>query len=76
MKTAKKKTVVKRKPSLPKLADTAEICRDLSAMAGPMADPRRREKIYKAVRQLQLLDKLATDAGLLPRVGQTAQVRE
>lgn len=66
MKKAKKKTAVKGKPSPPKLADTAELCRDLSAMAGVMADPRRREKIYKAVRQLQLLDKLAVEAGLLP----------
>lgn len=65
MKTAKKKTV-KRKPSPPQLVDTIELCKELVAMAGFMADPRRREKIYKAVRQLQLLDKLAAQAGLLP----------
>lgn len=65
MKKAKKKTAVKRKPSLPRLVDTIELCKELSAMAGFMDNAWRREKIYKAVRQLQLLDKLATEAGLL-----------
>lgn len=66
MKKAKKKTAVKRKPSPPRLVSTNELCKELVAMAGFMADPRRQEKIYKAVRQLQLLDRLAVEAGLLP----------
>jgi hypothetical protein len=34
-------------------------------MAGVIENPKVREKIYKAVRQLQLLDQLAVEAGLL-----------
>ena len=60
-----KKPTAKRKPSPPKLADTTELCKDIAAIAGTIDDRRTREKIYKAVRQLQLLDKLAVEAGLL-----------
>lgn len=61
------KKITKRKPSLSKLVNTEELCKDLVRMAGFMLDPKKRDKIYKAVRQLQLLDKVAADAGILPR---------
>lgn len=65
MKKSKQK-VVKRKSSPPKLVDTIDLCKELVAMAGFIEDRRVQEKIYKAVRQLQLLDKLAAEAGILP----------
>lgn len=71
MRTTKRKVPAKRKPQPPKLVDTTELCKDLVRMAGFMADdPRRQEKIYKAVRQLQLLDQLASEAGLLQTNGE------
>lgn len=66
MRKPKKKTAVKRKPSPPKLMDTIELCKDLVAMAGLLEDRRAAEKIYKAVRQLQLLDEAAKNASILP----------
>ena len=66
----KKKSVPNRKPSTPRLVDTVELCKELVVLAAFVENPKAQEKIYKAVRQLQLLDKLATDAGLLPRAGQ------
>lgn len=51
-----KKIVIKRKKAKPKLIDTHGLCKDLVAMAGFLEDRRLALKIYKAVRQLQLLD--------------------
>ncbi len=48
----------------PATIDTEELCKELVRLAA-FAEPKLRDKIYKAVRQLQLLDKLAADAGLL-----------
>jgi hypothetical protein len=62
----KKKSSTKRKPSPPKLVDTIELCKELVIMAAFVDNARVQEKIYKAVRQLQLLDRLAAKAGLLP----------
>ena len=59
-----KKAPAKRKPSSPRRVDTTELCKKLVAMAGFLEDKRVQEKIYKAVRQLQLLDKAASEAGL------------
>lgn len=56
-----KKTNYKTPPAT---IDTVELCKELVAHAA-FAEPKLRDKIYKAVRQLQLLDKLAADAGLL-----------
>lgn len=61
-----KKKPAKRKPSPPKLVDTIELCKELVIMAAFVGNWRVQQKIYKAVRQLQLLDKLAAEAGLLP----------
>ena len=61
----KKKKPLKRKPSPPKMVDTMELCKDLVVMAAFVENSKVQDKIYKAVRQLQLLDKLATEAGLL-----------
>jgi hypothetical protein len=65
MKTAKKKSAIKRRPPPPKPVDTTELCKELVAMAAFIPSQRLQDKIYKAVRQLQLLDKLVADAGLL-----------
>lgn len=54
-----KKTKYKTPPSA---VDTTELCKELVAMAGFLEDKRVQEKIYKTVRQLQLLDKLVADA--------------
>lgn len=56
-----KKTEYKTPPAL---VDTTELCKEIVVLAA-FAEPKLRDKIYKAVRQLQLLDKLAADAGLL-----------
>jgi hypothetical protein len=66
MKHSKKKVLPKRKPSPPSLIDTTELCKELVMMAAFVGNSHVEQKIYKAVRQLQLLDKLATEAGLLP----------
>jgi len=66
MKRPKKKPARKRKPSPPKLQDTTELCKELVAMAGLLEDTYVAQKIYKAVRQLQLLDEAANNAGVLP----------
>lgn len=52
-----KKIIPKRKPSPPKLVNTTELCKELVAMAAFVTNPHVKAKIYKAVRQLQLLDK-------------------
>jgi len=57
---------MKKAKPLPAVLDTAELCKELVIMAGFVVNPKIRETIYKAVRQLKLLDKLAVDAGILP----------
>jgi hypothetical protein len=57
--TLKKKAVTKRRPPQPMRVDTNELCKELVAMAAFVDSPHVQEKIYKAVRQLQLLDRLA-----------------
>lgn len=63
-----KKVAAKRRPSPPALVNTDDLCKTLVALAAFALhdNPRAQAKIYKAVRQLQLLDKLAADGGLLP----------
>ncbi len=51
MKTAKKKAAV--------VADTMKLCEDLVRMAALIENKAVQQKIYKAVRQLQLLEQLA-----------------
>ncbi len=70
MKKTMRKVPTMRKPSVPQPVDTIELCKDLVRMAGFLEDRRGQEKIYKAVRQLQILDKLAAEAGLLQTNGQ------
>lgn len=69
MKRPKKKIVIKRKPSRPRLMDTAKLCKELVALAAFALydNPAASAKIYEAVRQLQLLDKSAIEAGLIHR---------
>ncbi len=54
MKTAKKKAAV--------VADTMKLCEDLVRMAAFIENKAVQQKIYKAVRQLQLLEQLAAPA--------------
>ena len=49
---------------MPSKCDTIELCKELVTMAAFVDNTRVRDKIYKAVRQLQLLDKIAIEAGL------------
>lgn len=58
----KKSKKAVRKPSSSKPVITHDLCIELVAMAGFVEDRRVRERIYKAVRQLQILDKLVADA--------------
>ena len=76
MKLTRKKVLPKRKYSPPKLVDTVDLCKELVAMAAfSLSDnPRAQAKIYKTVRQLQLLDKLAAEAGVLPKKALTARL--
>lgn len=61
----------KRKP-LPKKAVAArkmsshDLCMSLAAIGGLAEDEVTRFNIYEAVRRLQLLEKAAVEAGLLP----------
>lgn len=68
MKRPAKKTAKK----LPKAASQArrmsshDLCVSLTSIAGFAEDEDTSFKIYEAVRRLQLLEKAAVDAGLLP----------
>ena len=53
---------LKRSPRPPAKVDTTVLCKELVIMAGFLEDRRVAEKIYKAVRQLQILDKLASES--------------
>ncbi len=55
MKTARKKAAV--------VADTMKLCDDLVRMAACIENKTVQQKIYKAVRQLQLLEQLAPTNG-------------
>jgi len=66
MRKPKKKATPKRKASPPRRIDTMELCKELVAMAGLLDNRYVAHKIYKAVRQLQLLDQVAKSAGILP----------
>ncbi len=54
MKTAKQKVAV--------VADTMKLCDDLVRMAAFIENKAVQQKIYKTVRQLQLLEQLAAPA--------------
>lgn len=44
-------------------ADTMKLCEDLVRMAAFIENKKVQQKIYKAVRQLQLLEQLAAPGG-------------
>jgi len=54
--TKKAKKITKWESSNSKLVDTNDLCKQLVAIAGFIEDRHAAMKIYKAVRQLQLLD--------------------
>lgn len=62
MRRTKVKSGPKPKYLRPAPVNTEELCKELVAMAGFLDDKRVAEKIYKAVRQLQILDKLASES--------------
>lgn len=62
----KKKAAPKRKPTPPRKMSSHDLCMDLAAIGGFVEDEATRFKIYEAVRRLQLLEKAAVEAGLLP----------
>lgn len=67
-----KRPAKKAAKKLPKAASQArrmsshDLCLSLTVIAGFTDDQRASFKIYEAVRRLQLLEKAAIDAGLLP----------
>lgn len=63
----KKKVVAKRSPAPPRKMRTDDLCKALAGIAAfHVTDPHAQMKIYEAVRRLQMLDKVATEAGILP----------
>ncbi len=64
----KKQKKPKRPASKPMLMLSDELCKQLVAMAAFSLhdNPKAQQLIYKAVRQLQLLDAEAMKAGILP----------
>lgn len=65
--TKKKKTPPKRKPNPARKMSSFELCASLSGIAAfHVEDKASQMKIYEAIRRLQLLEKAAVEAGLLP----------
>lgn len=70
MKIKRKKAAPKRRAKFktpPRKMRTNDLCKSLTAIAAfHVEDPLAQTKIYEACRRLQLLDKIATDIGILP----------
>lgn len=65
--TKKKKPAPKRAPTPPRKMSSHDLCVSLAAIAAfHVEDKAAQMKIYEAMRRLQLLEKAAVDAGLLP----------
>lgn len=63
----KKKVPVRRKPIPPRMMSTEELCYSLAGIAAfHVEDDAARMKIYETMRRLQMLDKAAIEAGLIP----------
>lgn len=61
----------KAKPTPPRAMSAAGLCKALCGVAAfHVEDKAAQAKIYEAVRRLQLLEKAAVDAGLLPANGE------
>ena len=68
MRRAKKKPPPKRKASPPRQMRTEELCKSLVGIAGlQITDEVSRNRIYEAVRRLQVLDAVAIEVGILPK---------
>lgn len=65
MKKAKRKPMPKKNAAARKMSSN-ELCRDLAVIGGLVESEDTAAKIYEAVRRLQLLEKAAVEAGLLP----------
>lgn len=67
MRIMKKKTAAKRVATPPRKMRTDDLCKSLVGIAAfHVEDKQAQMKIYEAVRRLQMLDKAATEAGILP----------
>lgn len=64
----KKKAVRKPRPKpLPKLTRSDDLCKRLCGIAAfHIEDPKAQMVVYAAIRQLQRLDAVAVEAGILP----------
>lgn len=57
----------KRRASPPRRMSATDLCKSLAGIAAFHVEDRAAQmKIYEAIRRLQLLEKAAIDAGLLP----------
>ena len=62
-----KKQLSKRSFKGVKRMSTADLCKALSGVAAfHVEDDKAQAKIYEAIRRLQVMEKAAVDAGLLP----------
>lgn len=62
-----KKVKKKAAPTPPRKMSTIDLCKALAGVAAfHVEDSVAQMKIYEAIRRLQMLDKAAADAGLLP----------
>jgi len=63
----KKAAKTKKAPTPPRRMSSKELCLSLVGIAAfHVEDKLAQQKIYEAVRRLQLLEQAAVDAGLLP----------
>lgn len=66
MKRTKPKKKLAKPKSVPRLVRSDELCKRLVAIAAfHIDDPKAQATVYRAVRQLQLLDAAAVKAGIL-----------
>jgi len=62
-----RKKTQKHRPTPPRKMSTKELCIHLSGVAAfHTEDKTAQSKIYEAIRRLQLLEKAAIEAGILP----------
>ena len=62
----RKKKALKRKPTPPKKMSSKELCMSLAGIAAfHVEDKAAQMKIYEAIRRLQMLEKVAINAGVL-----------
>lgn len=64
------KRAAKRKATLPRKMSTKDLCMSLVGIAAlHIEDKASQMKVYEAIRRLQIMEKAAIEAGLLPASG-------